>query len=258
VNLEVEEKISLEEQRKIYKEEIYPIAPNYRDLIIANDEVISDSFQKLEQLGIVLLKFPSKSANLSGFHIKKSNIDCIYINTNTTLGRQYFSCWHEYYHAITGEGSGISFFDRSLTDKIECKADLFAGYVLMPENLVENFMKINNISRDKLTYENIIEMQHYFNVSYKAMIKRLQIIYGKIPNEDILYSLSSKERPFELTNYTIKMGYSTKLSKKTYEVYIPQKFLSDLESNVKNKRISESKKKSIQDFLDYLEHAENR
>ena len=256
--MNLEQKISLEDQRKIYREEIYPIAPSYREVIIDNDDVITDSFEKLEQLGIFLLKFPSESSNLSGFHIKKSNIDCIYINTNTTLGRQYFSCWHEYYHAITGEGSGISFFDKSSTDKIECKANLFAGYILMPENLIEGFIKSRNIDINNLTYENIIDMQHYFNVSYKAVIKRLQIIYGRINNEKILYELSSFDKPFELTNYTIKMGYSTELLCKTNEVYIPQKFFDDLNANVRNKRINEAKKKSIDDFLEYIRYVKKR
>lgn len=245
----VEGKISFDNQRKIYSEEIYPIALKMRRKIVEDNEVINNTFDKLEQLGIFLLRFPSKSDNLSGFHIRKSNIDCIYINSNTSLERQYFSCWHEYFHAVTGEGSGVSYFNKISTDKIECKADLFAGYILMPENLLEQYISNNSININGLTYEDIIKMQHYFNVSYKAMIKRLEIVYGRINNASNLYSLSSKERPFELVKYTTEMGYSNELLKKTNDIYIPQKFLEDLDMNLKNKRINEVKKKSIEDFL---------
>ena len=256
--MELKTRISLDEQRKIYMEEIYPIALEIRRTIVKDDEVILNSFKTLEQLGIILLRFPSKSNNLSGFHIKKSNIDCIYINSNVSLGRQYFSCWHEYYHAVTGEGSGVSLFDKIGTDKIECKADLFAGYILMPENLVEQYVSLNNICLNNLRFDDIIIMQQYFNVSYKAVIKRLQIIYGRLNNESELYSLSSKEKPFELSNYTISMGYPTDLINKTNDVYIPQKFLNDLEMNLNNNRINSEKKKSVEDFLEGIKNATKR
>jgi Zn-dependent peptidase ImmA (M78 family) len=254
----LEAKITFDEQRIIYAKEIYPTAPIYRKRIIEDDEVIQDSFLKLEQLGIFLLRFPSKSNNLSGFHIKKSNFDCVYINSDTSLGRQYFSCWHEYYHAITGEGSGISFFDKVSTDKIECKADLFAGYILMPENLIEKYINTHNINLEKLTYENIIDLQHYFNVSYKAVIKRLQVIYGNINNASKLYELSSKENPHKLFDYTVSMGYSGELLKRTRDIYIPPNFIEDLEINLRNKRINEVKKKSIEDFIDFIKNVTQR
>lgn len=248
-----EKSISFSEQRELYIQEIYPIAPKLRRKIISDNEVIKDSFERLEQLGIFLLRFPGE-IGISGFHIKKSGIDCIYINSSVSLGRQYFSCWHEYYHAVTGEGSGASLFREQSKDIIECKANLFAGYVLMPENLVERYIEEHNIDIKNLIFEDIINMQQYFNVSYKAVIKRLKIIYGFINNESTLYSLSTKEEPRKLTNYIKGMGYSTRLSNATNDIYIPQSFFNNIDENFKNKRINEGKKKSIEDFLKLIKY----
>ncbi len=125
-----------EEKNKLYSE-VYPIAIKFRETFIGEQEVIKDTFKMIEQLGFLLLRFPAINGNtsLGGFTIHKEPYDCIYINSRQNLGRQYMSCWHECYHAHTGEGKGLSYIDSVKQDPVEYKADLFAGLILMPENL---------------------------------------------------------------------------------------------------------------------------
>ena len=69
-----------QEKAKLY-EEVYPIALEFRKSFISEHEVIKDTFETIEQLGFLLLRFPAidGSTALSGFTIHKAPYDCIYI-----------------------------------------------------------------------------------------------------------------------------------------------------------------------------------
>ncbi|WP_102399518.1 ImmA/IrrE family metallo-endopeptidase [Haloimpatiens massiliensis] len=234
-------KININKQLQLYRDYVLPIATTERNKIIPKDSIVKDTFGLLEQLGFFILKFPSFDDNLSGFYINKSGFKCVYVNSKHTLGRQFFSAWHEYYHVVTGEGGGVSLFDQMKEDIVECKAELFAGYILMPENLVFNYIKKNQLNLKYLSHNQIIRMQNYFKVSYTAMIKRLTILFPEYNNLGVLYGLGNKNRHEELCKKTIKLGGDITLIKPTNNFYVSQQFKTDVLENLKMDRIDEGR-----------------
>ncbi len=247
-------KLTIKEKITLYNE-IVPIAQVERKKILSDNQVICDTFQLLEQLGFFILRFPSNNDDLSGFHIKKSGINCIYINSNHTLGRQYFSAWHEYYHSITGEGDILCFESERKTSKIEYKAECFASCMLMPKNLIEKALKKYQVDDlNYISYKQIILMQKYFNVSYSAILTRLIQLY---PNKkDVLgkrYSLSHPNKSKELLDKTIEYKGNTELIKPTRDVYVSQTFFEDINQNYSLGRISKDKVNSLIELLGTLD-----
>jgi Zn-dependent peptidase ImmA (M78 family) len=154
---------------------VIPIAKEVRKSFIDENKPINDTFFYIEQLGFFLVRFPAldNTEDLSGFYIEKEHNKCIYVNSRQNLGRQYLSVWHEFYHAYTGEGKGLSYITATKKDPIEYKADSFAGCILMPDNLVKQYINKNKINLEYLSYIDIIKMQNYFHVGYSAMLTRL-------------------------------------------------------------------------------------
>lgn len=234
-----------QQKAKLYKE-VYPIALEFRKSFISDKETIKDTFKTIERLGFLLLRFPAidGSTSLSGFTIHKEPYDCIYINSRQNLGRQYVSCWHECYHICTGEGNGISYIDAVNQDPIEYKADVFAGLILMPDNLVKEYVIKNDISLEYLSHEDIIRMQNYFQVGYSAMLTRILQIYPeyrqKLKNRYVI----AKDDPAQiekLRQKTISVQGDLQLINATNDIYLPDSFISDIEFNVREKRISKEK-----------------
>lgn len=203
-----------------------------------------NSFTVLEELGCLIYGAPLES-DISGFYNVKAGIPCIYINTAHSLGRQNFSAWHEFYHHISGETSSISYIQDGKKDVVEEKADLFAGMILMPSNLIEEQLKKLNVYDPKYTsYDHIIKMQHYFKVSYSAIVKRLIQLYPDA-NLNNRFGIANKKRSQELIEKTIALGFSTALITPTNDIYLSPTFFDDLDFNLTHGRISEEKVEEV-------------
>jgi len=238
-------KLTEDEKNKAYNE-VVPIAQQFRQKYIPENQKVENTFNILEeQLGYFILKFPSKDSDLSGFHIEKSGIHCIYINSSHTLGRQVFSAWHECYHAINGQVS-LSFISKLDKDIEEYKAECFASCILMPEKLVRLFVAYNSINPYYISYSDIIKMQHYFGVSYSATVTRLIQLFPQSKNTlQRRYALVQKSKDKELEKRTLQAGFNTDLIKPTNDIYVSQKFIEDIQFNLKDGRISQEKAMSL-------------
>ena len=249
-------KLTEDEKKKLCKE-VAPIALEFRNSFISDQEVIKDTFQTIEQLGFLLLRFPSvgEKCSLSGFTIHKEPYDCIYINSRHTLGRQYLSVWHECYHIITGEGNGLSYVDAIKQDPVEFKADAFAGMILMPENLVRSYIESNRVNLAYLSYCDIIRMQNYFGVSYSAMLTRILSVYPEYKQRlQNRYGITAPTQKKKLKEKTLEAQGDLKLINATNDVYIPDSFLENIEFNYKEKRISKEKAYELLSVINGLDN----
>jgi Zn-dependent peptidase ImmA (M78 family) len=246
-------------EKDFYYKSIIPIADEARKEFMGDYEPINNSFETIEQLGFLVLRFPSRGdSDLSGFFMRKSENNCIYINTNQTLGRQFTSIWHEYYHYYTNDGQGLSYVSKVTTDPSEFKADTFAGCILMPEKIVKQYIEINNILLNRISYIELIKMQNYFRVSLAALLVRLIQIY---PNEkDVLQkrfaiTKNNINTITRLQNYTMQANGDIRLIQPTNEVYIPESFYDNLENNLNNNRISKEKAYELLKVIEELFNA---
>ncbi len=249
-------KLTDEEKQLLYIE-VCPIAQEYRRSFISDNEVINDTFGCIERLGFLLLRFPAagKDSSLSGFTIHKEPYDCIYINSRQSVGRQYTSCWHEVYHIVTGHSNGISYINEIKQDPVECKADMFASCILMPEHLVSQYIESHNLNLQYLSYVDIIKMQNYFKVSYSAMLTRILQLYPDYKN--ILanrYAIASdtEERRNQMQQKVTEAGGDIRLVMPSNDVYFPQSYVEDIEYNLNNGRISKEKALEMLSTLERL------
>ncbi len=247
-----------DEKAKLY-EEVSPIALEFRSSFISEQKVIKDTFKMIERLGFLLLRFPAVEGDtsLGGFTIHKEPYDCIYINSRQNLGRQYMSCWHECYHIQTGEGNGLSYLDSVRQDPVEYKADLFAGLILMPENIVRKYIKDYNISLQYLSHEDIIRMQNYFRVGYSAMLTRILQLYPEykgVLNNRFVIAKDNPEQRDKLEKKTLAVEGDLQLIHATEDVYLPNTFIEDIAFNVENKRISKEKAYELLKVIDGLKN----
>lgn len=247
--------INEDRKKELYKS-IVPIADEFLKENGLGESPIQNPFEVLERLGFFILRFPAND-QLSGFHIKKSGFDCIFINSAHNLGRQYFSSWHECYHAITGQAGGVSLMGQEKFDEVELSADIFAGCVMMPERLVRRYVTEKRL--DKLKYAShldIIRMQNYFNVSYTSLVIRLIQIYpdykADLKNR---FGLARLERSEEMLQKIKEAGESDTLVKPTNDFYVSERLYSLLQKNLQSDRITGSK---VDDLLNFIESVKER
>lgn len=249
-------KLTDEEKHLLYKE-VHPIAKEYRKSFISDNKVINDTFSCIEQLGFLLLRFPAvgQEDSLSGFTMHKEPYDCIYINSRQSVGRQYTSCWHEVYHIVTGESNGISYINEIKQDPIECKADMFASCILMPEHLVGQYIESCNLNLQYLSYVDIIKMQNYFKVSYSAMLTRILQLYPeykKILANRYAIAKDTEERRNQMQQKVAEAGGDIRLVTPLNDVYFPHSYIENIEYNLNNGRISKEKALEMLSTLERL------
>lgn len=239
--------ITQEEKTNFYKK-ITPIALEERNKLFKNNK-LNNEIEVLEQLGFIIVKFPSNDTDLSGFCINKSGNKCIYINTNTTKGRQHFSLWHEYYHLITDDGIGVSYKDGEKYSASECRAHLFASSFLMPERYIKNYLFINNITLPYIKNEEILEMANRFNVSFSAMLYRITDIYPE--HKRALGNRFSTANNYEkLEKVALSKKLSLEYEQVTNECYITKVFFEQIEKNYNDKKITDEKLLFIKELLE--------
>lgn len=240
--------IITEEDRANFYKEIYPIAIAERKKLF-KDNNLNNEIDVLERLGFIIVKFPSKDKDLSGFCIKKSGNKCIYINTNTTKGRQQFSLWHEYYHLITDDGIGVSYKDGEKYSKSECRAHLFASLFLMPESVVNNYIYMNNITLPYIKNHQILDMSNKFKVSFSAILYRIIQIYPKCKN-DLGKRFATANSYNKLKKLAEQNRLSIEYEDTTRESYITETFFEQIEENYNAKKITDEKLAFIRDLLE--------
>ncbi|KGA98662.1 hypothetical protein AJ85_06505 [Alkalihalobacillus alcalophilus ATCC 27647 = CGMCC 1.3604] len=239
----------------LQKEELYqsvvPIAEEFRSRFLNRDEPIEDTFNTLEQLGYFIVRFPAHE-NLSGFYIKKGEYNCIFVNSSHSLGRQYYSAWHEVYHAYTGDIGGISLFNDIKHSEMEQRAEYFASCILMPEDMVRRYIRQNGLSNLKyISYDNLIIMQNYFRVSFKALITRLIKLYPTYKMDlSVRYNLGTKKNAQKLINKIHGVGGDETLVLPTNKFSVSQRFYELLYSNLEEDRISAEKAQSVLELLE--------
>ncbi|MDY7046704.1 MULTISPECIES: ImmA/IrrE family metallo-endopeptidase [unclassified Virgibacillus] len=245
-------KLSPKKKKELYQT-VVPIAEEFRNRFLNKDGPIEDTFDTLEQLGYFIVRFPAHN-NLSGFYIKKGEYNCIFVNSSHSLGRQYYSAWHEVYHAYTGDIGGISLFDEIQHSEMEQRAEYFASCILMPEDLIRKYIRQKGLSHLKyVSYNDLIIMQNYFRVSFSALITRLIKLYPSYQKElSNRYNLGLIKNAQKLLNKIHAVGGDEALVLPTNKFSVSQRFYELLYSNLENDRITADKAQSILELLESM------
>lgn len=90
-------------------------------------------------------------------------------------GRRNFTSAHELAHHIFSDGVSVDeLTDRSDRGPTELRADMFAGYLLMPAQLVRQAMRCRGIDAGSLTPSECMTISCYLGVGYLTLVGHLQ------------------------------------------------------------------------------------
>lgn len=200
---------------------------------LSNTEAIN-IFEVLKYNGdISIIRMPIES-KLYGFFIKKEDAQAILINTNNSLGRQYFTAAHEYYHLK---------YDVNLNShdqELEKEADTFASYLLMSREGLNFHLKkrLINKGKDKIDIADCLHLENYFKISHQALVLRLKLdkYIRKRKYEELL--------DYNIRKEAVKYGYSLKLYSPTVldkDMHIYSDYAELAEIALNNNKISEGR-----------------
>lgn len=198
-------------------------------------------FALLEQYCTVLY-YPQEDEENDGCHIKRlvnnKVVNFVFINTHKSIEKQVFTAAHELGHILDLDDFLKHNCPDYTSDMEEIAMNKLAALLLMPENiftkeLQENF-KNYSTEEGKITLDNLIKLSLYlmdlFFVPFKAVIIRLFEL-GHLSKKDAEEIINNTITLDKINDYIKLLGY---------------------------KRLGiRSNKKSIKDFAELLERAEN-
>lgn len=151
--------------------------------------------------------FKPMSDSFSGMAIKQSEHRFMLINSNHRMGKQHFTVAHELYHLFIQndfnyEISNAGRFDKS--DPNEYKADLFAAYLLIPEDGVLALIPKLELGKNKISIATIVKIEQYYACSRAALLIQLSEMNLITPSKYEQYKIN-------VINSAKLLGYDTNL-----------------------------------------------
>lgn len=214
-----------------------------------------DVIPLLEQQGILV--FQVVNLGTSGFVRIWGEDRAIFLNASEPLGRQFYTAAHEYAHILRHvhkivELEGLSEEEQQVElKKMEQFANYFADHFLITyEAVEESFSKLNHSSSPPFTVSDVLQLQHYFKVSYRQMtrkLKKLGFLSEEQQNE--LNKVSSKEDPDRLVRETEQAGLATDLVLPLKKGRFPERYVQALIANIRAGRLTERKVLHLQEVL---------
>lgn len=178
---------------------------------ILNEDSASpiDIFSLINNLKGVTLVFYPMSDRISGMCIREENSKIIAINSNMSYGRQRFTAAHELYHLFFEDKLRNVICEKDISEEkseSEKEADTFASYLLAPYDSLRNYLEENEILNQKITIEDIINMEQFYQLSHQAMLYRL--VY-----DNYLDWNQSNALKMSVSQKAMRLGYDDKLYK---------------------------------------------
>ena len=115
----------------------------------------------------VIVSFRTMSEKLSGMAVLLREENEIYrfmlVNSEQNIGRQNFTICHELYHLFIQENFTFQYCNTGKFDEKkdieEYKADLFASYLLMPTEGIEELIPYKETETDSISLSTIIKIE---------------------------------------------------------------------------------------------------
>jgi len=207
-----------------------------------------DVYRAVISLRITCVKRPLESS-ISGATLKTNKIKVILINSSKTLGHQNFTIAHELYHCLYDENL-VSHACKTETfgqgRGIEQVANMFAAYLLMPEDAIFNQLRLRKKLDIKLTLADIINLEQFFGVSRKAMCWRLEDL-------KFITRQQSKECCINVIQSARSLGKNTDLYVPTNDTIIISDYAEKANEALQKNLITDSRYEEILADADLLE-----
>lgn len=182
----------------------------------------------------VLTIYKPLSSKFSGMSIRIDTPENIFrfmlVNSEHPVGKQHFTICHEFYHlyyqkdfkaAVSNAGS----FNKKGNPE-EYNADIFASYLLLPEDGIWEMIPEEERQKNKITIGTVLSIEQYYGSSHTALLFRL-LNMGLIDNkikEEYSFGIMALARKFgygialyEKDNDNVVIGNYGKLAHKAWE-----------------------------------------
>ncbi|WP_182812770.1 ImmA/IrrE family metallo-endopeptidase [Bacillus sp. ME78] len=131
-----------------------------------------------QKLDVLTIEIPMKDDDFGACFFQTEYSKYLLLNSNQPRSKMYFSFCHDIYHILNGvpdhinEKREVHFNQDYLSNENECKANLFAANLLMPEL---EFKKMYNLyaNDNDVLEKTIIKLMHYFNSPFIAVLLRV-------------------------------------------------------------------------------------
>ncbi len=190
-----------------------------------------------KQKVITVFLLGGTESSISGMAVKTGNHRFMMVNSDHSIGRQNFTICHELYHLFVqddfvSETSKTGLFDKK--DKNEYAADLFAIYLMLPEDKIYAEIPEHEFEEKNISLQTIFKLEQHFQCSHKALIYRLLIL-----------GIIDKTRYEELKQINViqkaeELGFDNSLYKKGNENTVIGDYEKLSHKAFENEKISES------------------
>ena len=229
-------------------------AVKIRYMLGVNSVTPIDIFAIINSMPNYTLVFYPMSDRISGMCIKEGESNIVAINSKMSYGRQRFTVTHELYHLLIERTVNGVVCEKQINGPkhvSEMEADIFASYVLAPNEALEIFIEQKHFKdKTKWIIDDIIEIEQYFQMSHQAMLIRLlrdgfiteKIAKGlqsgiiqkakKLGYDDILYLHNDEDKEYFTIGEYIKKAELVRdkdlISDGKYEELLLDGFRSDM------------------------------
>lgn len=176
-------------------------------------------------------------SEISGFFLRKGSNELVFINSQKSKGHQAFTAAHEFYHIkfdldLSGRACSVGKFDRRSPS--EYKADMFAAYLLAPDEAINHYIHRLGHNPVNLTYVNVIELEQHFGISHQAMLNRLRQM-------ELLTSEQIDRYRTGVTEKALRSGFDISLYQATNESKIISEYADKAREALERNLITEGK-----------------
>ncbi|MDX9883239.1 MAG: ImmA/IrrE family metallo-endopeptidase [Prolixibacteraceae bacterium] len=125
----------------------------------------------------ILTVFSPLGNDFSGLSIIVDDNKFIFVNSSQSLGRQNFTICHELYHLYYNsefEPHRCETGSFQKKNPNELNADLFASFLLLPEDGITSMIPDTEIDTDKIQLATLLKIEQTYSSSRKALLMRLR------------------------------------------------------------------------------------
>lgn len=211
------------------KKEIRKKAALFRTGCKINHYGIADLF-KCDQREFKIIRYPLGEKADLGLTIKKDDDVIIFTNSSVRLSREIFTLAHEIGHTVLHMNVDMPFIDDTTTmtdgsaDVMEQEANYFAACLLMPDNVVREYLDLEiQHSGDELSALDIARIMSEFNISFDMALNRLEAL-GIIDSAKKL-CLDNEKTEKKVGNLLRSICGNARLNAPSREIAIPYEYI---------------------------------
>lgn len=228
----------MNKNRKLFIEKT---AEMTRDECNVTDYGIQNIFEAFEKLEYRIIRYPLGVDSFLGFALIRDSEKIIFSNSSQILSRELFTVAHEMgHHKLHLSEQGTTLIkddDFNGAENIEIESNHFAACLLMPEEKVRKFIRLELHDKDveKWTGLEIARIQTAFGVSYDMSLVRLKSI-------GVLNDQNQKKLKTERTEHTTQsllkaINGNSDLCTPSMAKKLPAEFLEWAISNYRDKLV---------------------